>query len=153
MVTERYLATFGYLASLSAKRSNRFSLYELNQRELEMILCSGALMTITRTLIRETMQKLKKLVSMEDAWYESQGEVKKERVKLVAQRQHKSNTFTNSLLGKCKLHGGPVSTEQEVQQISKEKSFLRCELQYHRLTNSKDALLRPQLYKVNGLSP
>ena len=110
-------------------------------------------MTIPRTLIRETMQKLKKLDSMEDAWYESQGEVKKERVKLVAQRQHKSNTFTNSLLGKCKLHGGPVSTEQEVQQISKEKSFLRCELQYHRLTNSKDALLRPQLYKVNGLSP
>ena len=101
---------------------------------------------------RRDHAKIKKLDSMEDAWWESEMQVKKDRVKLVAQRQHKSNTFTNSLLDKCKLHGGPVSTEQEVQQISKEKSFLRCELQYRRLTHSKDALLGSQLYKVNGLS-
>ena len=47
---------------------------------------------------------------------------------------------------------GPFITTQEVEQIKDSKSYLRHELQYQKLAHPKDALYRPELYKVNALS-
>ena len=47
---------------------------------------------------------------------------------------------------------GPVTIAQEVQNFSKNKDFLRHEIQYEQVTYPKDAHFRPHLYKVNGLN-
>ena len=41
---------------------------------------------------------------------------------------------------------------EELKRIENNKPFLRLELQFQRLTHARDALYRPELYKVNGLT-
>ena len=55
------------------------------------------------------------------------------------------------MLIKCKQHGGSITSLEELKRIENNKPFLRLELQFQRLTHSRDASYRPELYKVNGL--
>jgi len=56
------------------------------------------------------------------------------------------------LLIKCKQHGGPITSLEELKRIENNKPFLRLELQFQRLTHAIDTSYRPELYKVNRLT-
>lgn len=82
---------------------------------------------------------------------DKEGEVEVQNI----QKKKRSNDFVDILFKKCKEHGGPVTSGQEVKDLvanydSKElKQFLRQEIQYQRVTHPRDVAARPDLYKVN----
>ena len=70
------------------------------------------------------------------------------------------DNYQESLLKKCKEHGGPVVTVKELKELVKRigkdekilKSCLRTEVGFKRVMHPLDATERPHLYKMNHLS-
>ena len=117
LVSERYLGAFGYLASLSAKRSNKFFkgirirddlMFWGNQQE-------------TKAYERRDLAKVRKLDEMESVWNKQQQDLQMEHLNMSAKKKQRSNDFIDVVLSKCKLHGGPVTNAQEVKDIPKKQ--------------------------------
>ena len=106
----------------------------------------------TKAYERRDLAKVRKLDEMESVWNKQQQDLQLEHLNMSAKKKQRSNDFIDVVLSKCKLHGGPVTNAEEVKDIPKNKSFLRHEIQYQRVTHPKDVIIRPNLYKVNGLS-
>ena len=146
LVTERDLASFGYLASLSAKRSNRF--FKAKRIQDDLMFWAGN----DNNLVHKDHNTMKILDDMEASWDLSQKEKQKGKLQSNILKKIRSNNAVDALLIKCKEHGGPVTTMLDVHKLSDNKSYLRREIQYQRVTHPRDASERPELYKVNCLS-
>ena len=97
---------------------------------------------------RKTMNMLD---AMELSWNEDQKSKQSAKLQSNIEKKQRSNDFVDALLIKCKNHGGPVTTVADIQAIS-DKSYLRQEVQFQRVTHPRDVAERPALYKINGLT-
>ena len=108
---ERYLAKFGVLASESAQRSNRFfkakrikddlMFFGVNKKDIE----------------RSAIGIMKALDKREDGWTKNQKVLKKERLKKLIANKGRANDFIDNILKKCKDHGGPLTSSDELKKI------------------------------------
>ena len=94
---------------------------------------------------------------MENDWTHDQKLVKKETLRAEMEKGKRTGEFLGMVLRKCKLHDGPLTSINELEEFLKrengdKKKLLRVEIQFQRLTNSRDFQERPDLYKVNGLN-
>ena len=108
---------------------------------------------------RFTKNIVKVLDEEEREWVKSQNILTEEKLKNDAKKATHQMEYTNSLLAKCKVHGGPFVCADEVDNCLKlanseieKKKILRVEILYRRHTSTKDVSNRPHLYKVNQLS-
>ena len=79
-----------------------------------------------------------------------------EKLKRVAEKANQHLLYVQSLLAKCKKHGGPFISAEEVDQCLncikdeiEKKRILCVEILYHRHTSGSDV---QHLYKVNQLT-
>ena len=104
-----------------------------------------------------TRQVFKVLDSMEVGWTKKQKQSCKERVKAAVVRSKRLGEFLGMVLRKCKIHGGPLTSVEELENFVREKNTerakkcLRLEIQFQRMTHQGDSQERPDLYKVNGI--
>ena len=102
-------------------------------------------------------QVFKILDGMENDWTHDQKLVKKEKLRAEMEKGKRTGEFLGMVLWKCKLHDGPLTSINELEEFLKrengdKKKLLRVEIQFQSLTNSRDFQERPDLYKVNGLN-
>lgn len=156
--TERHLAKFGYLASQSAARSNRF--FKAQRIRDDMVFSSTPSTTETEKVSTKVLlQTAKALDVMEKKWTAAQKAKKKEKIKHNIEKRQRHNDYIDVVLKKCKTHGGPLTSSEEMQTFLSQysgdknmKSYLRQEVQYQKLTHPRDSDARPHLYKVNKMS-
>ena len=101
----------------------------------------------------------KVLDDKEKIWVKSQNLFHEQRLKKDAEKTTYQFEYVNSLLTKCKEHGGPFVSTEEIEQCLhnidddiEKKRILRVEILYCRHSCGSDAQQRPHLYKVNQLS-
>ena len=119
------------------------------------------------TLIQSDVTKIEKVTKTiakvldedEKLWVKGQNILHEEKLKRDAENANHLLLYVQSLLAKCKKHGGPFISAEEVDQCLKDikdeiekKRILRVEILYCRHTSGSDAQQRPHLYKVNQLS-
>ena len=82
-----------------------------------------------------------------------------EKLKRDAEKANHHLVYVQSLLAKCKKHGDPFISAEDVDQCLKginneivKKRILRVEILYRRHISGSDAKKRPHLYKVTQLS-
>ena len=82
-----------------------------------------------------------------------------QKLKKDAEKATHQFEYVNSLLTRCKKHGGPFASTEEVGQClhnivddTDKKCILRVEILYRRHSCSSDAQQRAHLYKVNQIS-
>ena len=148
--TERCLARFGNLASLSAAHSNRF--FKAKRIRDDLLFNTNE----TGNTEMASTNVLRNLDAMEMLWTEKQKEAMKKRLIERIQKSQKEGQFLNHLVHKCKEHGGPFTQIEELGTLPKDsptalKKILRVELQYQRLAHPRDSQENPSIYKVNGL--
>jgi len=92
-------------------------------------------------------------------WSAGQRSKYKNKLKSLCTNNEKRKQFVDILLQKCKEHNGPLTNENELNDLVKSfnnikllKSALRIELQYQKAIHVRDAQERPELYKVNSLT-
>ena len=154
LVCERNLAAFGNLAAESAKHSNKkFTgkrirddlMFTKHEKE-----CTKAFNPIPSRHV------FKILDEMEKDWTEEQKTVKRNRIKADMEKSKRAGNFLGVVIRKLKDYQGPTTSLSELEEMKKmdgdKKKWLRLELQFQRETNSRDALERPHLYKVNNLT-
>ena len=100
------------------------------------------------------MQRL--LSSREARWTEKQKELQRERVKAKHEKGKRVQIYQDKLLSKCKSWGGPCVSVEELESAvqshpDRAEAMVRTELTYFRQCHRADMLLRPELYKVNGI--
>ena len=139
------------LASQSAKHSNR--MFKAKRIKDDLMLTDRQVNEVEQS----TTAILKHLDAMEVTWSNKQKQKKKQRLRENLQKKVRANDFVDQLLVKCKEHGGPVTSVNEVKALVSKKSpelktFLRQEIQYQRVTHQHDADVRRDLYKVNKIS-
>ena len=105
---------------------------------------------------QSSIQVLKDLDATEVIWSSDQHEKKIEWLKYQLQKKVRANDLVDQLLVKCKQHGGPVTSANELMTLVNEKPaklkmILRAEIQYQRVMHQQDAVARRELYKVNAL--
>lgn len=109
--------------------------------------------------IDDTTKKIAKLLDRdEQSWFEEQAELTKEKIaKRKDKALHRGN-YIHTLLSKCKDHGGPFVTIDELEQcLMKEytddelRRILRREILFRKHTSLKDFHANPALYKVNKM--
>lgn len=148
---ERYLAKFGYLAAQSAKRSNRFFKAKRIKDDLMFF-------GVTQQEVDSSaLGAMKALDIREESWTTDQKDLKRQRLKRLAEVKKRASEMIDNVLRKCKDHGGPLTSTDEVRALQSKgdsnlKSQLRLEMQFQKLTHQKDAVARPQLYKVNKMT-
>ena len=109
---ERYLATFGYLASQSAQHSNK--LFKAKRIKDDLILSDSK-----KDVIKAEGRVLKTLEEMEITWTEKQIEIKKARLKKNLKKKVRAKDFVDQILQKCKSLGGPLTSAKEVNLLQK----------------------------------
>ena len=154
MVSERYLAKFGYLASISAARSNKFFKAKRIRDDLMFAETSNEI-NVDRCYSKVT----KVLNEMEVSWTKGQKELWKTKVQECAAKKKRSMQYKSLLLKKCKMHGGPFTDLKELKEYvnssndKKElKKDLRQEIGYQKMIHPMDVKERSHLYKMNFLS-
>lgn len=140
---ERNLGKFGYLASMSAKRSNKY--FKAKRIRDGMMFSKDS---DRKEVNRKALKIMNKLDEMEMVWVEEQKEEKLKVLEHKLKKKHNANAFLDSVLEKCKQHGGPLTSPDDITLIRENKSFLRLEIQFRRITNPKDAVARKDLYKL-----
>jgi hypothetical protein len=140
LVAERYLAKFGYLASLSAKRSNRF--YKAIRIRDDMLFWSSQ---TCDGLNKEDLQAMKRLDKMESNWGIKQNDVKRIRLSRSKDRKLQDNTLFDDVLKKCKEHGCPVTNAKEVEKLHTTKLFSTLNSDFRRSVIQK-MLLHDQMH-------
>ena len=152
MPAERCLSRFGYLASLSAHRSNKF--FKAKRIKDDMMFYSS------RESNKEVASKkvLKALKDMEVSWTHDQKNRLKQRVKQNLEKNKRTSEHVTTLLEKCKHHGGPFTNLLQVVSglktvpTTERKKIIRQEIALQRLLNPQDVKARPHLYRLNHLS-
>ena len=71
---------------------------------------------------RELLPKFRKLDAMEMNWRGDQNQVHNTHLLSQTDKKSQQNYFVDTLLVKCKLHGGPVTNAEEIAKISENKS-------------------------------
>ena len=158
MSCERYLAQFGNLASISAVRRNNF--FKAKRiRDYLMFGQGEGEWKNEATVSRSATEIIKTLQSMEGCWNQKQTDVWKEKIKSSLQKKVRSAQYKDVLLKRCKDHGGPLlSAEDVANHIQKNndkkklKGELRAEVGLQKALHPFDARERPHLYKMNFLS-
>ena len=148
--SERYLSTFGNQCSLFAAHSNKKFTAKGIRDNLIIIHSDSELSETSKTV-------LKSLDEMEIKWTSSQKEKKKLWTQSQFQKKSRSNDLIDQLLIKCKEHGGPITSVEELKILIKSKPLqlktkLRREIQYQKQTHPTDGEARTELYRVNNLS-
>lgn len=149
--TERYLAKFGYLAARCAAKSNIFFKAEVLRNDLMFETHKQV-----ADLERENLKVLKQLKQMEITWTKDQHDQLTKKIKSNLVKQRKTNDYGEAVLSKCKAHGGPFTSANELKASQKSKpediqKHLRYEIVFKRQLNGQDFQCRPSLYKVNGM--
>ena len=96
----------------------------------------------------------------EKKWFESQAEITKTKIAARHEKAIHRGNYVHTLLVKCKQHGGPFTSKNELEiciQNNKEsdiqlKRILRVEISNRKHTSLKDFQTSPELYKINQLS-
>ena len=73
------------------------------------------------------------------------------------EKAKKQSNYTNKLLQQCKSWGGPVTTIEELLQITQSKpdkieQIVRTELSYYRDTHKSDVIANAHLFKLNKVT-
>ena len=151
---ERDLAKFDHLARRSAACSNkRFTAKGIRD---EMTLYQARCVKI----IDKGIRNIAKLLDVEEKkWVQSQQLLTEQKLKENAAKASHRVEYVHVLLAKCKKHGGPFVSVQELESHLKElrneadvKKMLREEISYRRHISTRDFQERPQLYRVNQIS-
>jgi hypothetical protein len=152
LCVERYLGKFGYLASISAARSNK-NFKAKRIRDDLMFTKEDS----DEEVLRSTNEVIKTLKDMEVKWCDDQN--KKLREKIIANIRKKANMdkYKDILLQKCKDHNGPIVSTKDLKHLIKQsgdelKKFLRQEVAFKKVMHPLDARERPDLYKMNYLT-
>ena len=150
IAAEVYLGKFGYLASLSAERSNRFFKGKRIRDDLT------SLCVIVENVDNSTLKIMKCLDEMEITWTSSKKERKKEYLLQNVLKKQRNNDLIDQLLIKCKEHKGPVTSFEELNSLVKSKpnklkQILSQEVHYQKLTHLQDFAARKSLYKINSI--
>ena len=151
LATERLLAVFDHRAQKSAKcRNFRFKAKSIRN---DLMLYKG-----NQGLVEPSSKKLTKLLSeREKSWNDSQKRKAEDRIAEKLSKALNSNNYTKKLLVDCKSWSGPFTSPSEMLQIINKRPgqanhILRTEIAYLAHTQKGDKLIRPKLYKINGLS-
>ena len=158
IASERLLARFGYLASVSAVHSNRWFKAKRIRDDI-MFHNTGGGGDMSPATNKETHDILKKMKSMESEWTTKQKEKGKARTQESLLKKRQKEDYGNYLLMKCKEHNGPIATVEELTQLventpkAKIKSILRNEVGLKRILNPHDFRDRPEYYSLNNMSP
>lgn len=155
---ERYMAKVGNLAGQSAAHSNKF--FKAKRMRDDLLFIKESLSSTNSAGFSAAQRKIfKALDSMEMNWSAEQRSKYKNKLKLLCTNNEKRKQFVDILLQKCKEHNGPLTNENELNDLVKSfnnikllKSALRIELQYQKAIHVRDAQERPELYKVNSLT-
>ena len=115
LATERYLAKFGYLASISASRSNKN--FEAKRVHNDLMFSS---VESDIEVSRKTESIVKQLQSMEVTWTENQKKQWKEKISKNLQNKQLINDLIDILLKKYKEHGGPVTDMTDLNKLMKQ---------------------------------
>ena len=147
------MSSFGLIASESARHSNKKI---KGKRIRDDLMFNKGEEEASRSL-NTYRQVFKILDGMENDWTHDQKLVKKEKLRAEMEKGKRTGEFLGMVLRKCKLHDGPLTSINELEEFLKrengdKKKLLRVEIQFQRLTNSRDFQERPDLYKVNGLN-
>ena len=156
MVCERYLASFGHIAASSAAHSNK----KFKAKRVRDDLLFRKEDVEDKTIKERTNKRVFEILdTMEETWTVNQKEYEREVLKKRLAKGKRQREFLATILRKCKIHGGPMTSLSELEafmQDNKEnkekKKLLRLEIQYQKLTHKADFEGRPDIYKVNGLS-
>ena len=150
---ERDLAKFDHLAKRSASCSSKKFTAKGIRDEITLLDCN-------KSHIEKVTKSIKRILDKEEkAWAESQNILTEVKLKNDVKKAAKQIEYVHLLLAKCKKHGGPFISINEVETNLKvvgsdteKKRILRAEILYRRHTSTKDFQNRPHLYKVNQLS-
>ena len=153
LVCERYLSSFGLLASESAMHSNKkFT----GKRIRDDLMFDKHEKESTKPFHPASSRQVFQMDEMEKVWTEEQKAAKRNKVKADMEKSKRSGEFLGIVIRKLKVYGGPTTSLSELEEMKKmegdKKKVLRLQLQFQRLTNPRDAQERPHLYKVNNLT-
>ena len=118
MEAERYLARFGYLASVSAAKSNRF--FKANRIRDSMFQTS--LHAEEEALSKATQRIIQNLNEMEVKWTQEQRKAWKAKVEAGMKKKACTLEYKDILLAKWKEHQGPFVNVKEVNAFVKRTS-------------------------------
>ena len=154
LLCERYLGKMGYLASISAAHSNKNFKAKRIRDDLMFVNNSED----EEHVLRSTNKIIQGLKEMEVIWSSKQEAAMKEKIAANLRKRTGMKKYREILLKRCKNHGGPVVTMEELKQLVKEteeeklRSCLRQEIAFKKVMHPLDAKEKPHLYKMNFLS-
>jgi len=144
---ERYLATFGALASMSARDCNRFFKAKRIRDDL----------TLNSEHHADNPPDTKTFAAL-TKWSRSGMLIRRFCRKLGSKiHRPKVRDIADVILKKCKEHGGPVTDIRELNRMTSKfnehetKKFLRQEIQFQKAMHSQGSQEHPDLYKINNL--
>ena len=150
---ERDLAIMDKLAKRAAACSNR-KFNAKGMKDKTTIYQAGHI-----KVDKETKQICKLLDEQEKQCFESQQKILKSKIAETHAKALHQVEYVHILLAKCKKHGGPFVSINELDSCLTNRSdeagikrILRLEISYRRHTSSKDFQFNPELYKVNPVS-
>ena len=108
--TEHHLAKFGYLASLSAAHSNK----NFKAKRIRDDMMFDEINTTAADLEIKNKPILNELKEMEVHWTDQQKQEKRDYVLKSLESHKKTNLYINEVLEKCKSHGGPINSIQDL---------------------------------------
>ena len=111
MEAERYLSRFGYLASVSAAKSNKF--FKASRIRDDMMF-QTTMEDKKESMTKATKRIVKRLNEMEVDWTKDQKNAWKEKVEAGMNKKARTLEYKDILLQKCKEHQGPFVKVSEV---------------------------------------
>ena len=150
---ERDLAKFDQLAKRSAMCSSKTITAKSIRDEMTLIQAENI------KIEKITKNVAKVLDDEEKIWVKSQNLLHEQKLKKDAEKATHQFEYVNSRLTRCKKHGGPFASTEEVEQCLhnivddiEKKRILCVEILYRRHSCSSDAQQRSHLYRVNQIS-
>ena len=118
------------------------------------------LIQVENIKIKKNTKNIAKVLDDEEKiWVKSRNLLHEKKLKKDTEKATHQFEYENSLLTRCKKHGGPFASTEKVEQclhniidVIEKKRILRVEILYSRHSCSSDAQQRPHLYKVNQIS-
>ena len=155
MEAERYLAKFGYLASISAVRSNKF----FKAQRIRDDLMFNASMSSEEDVDKSARRIRKALNEMELSWTKEQKLAWNNKVEMAMKKKARTLEYKDVILRKCKDHGGPFVNIRELKEFINQttdqnvlKRGLRQEIGFQKMLHPVDVRERSHLYKMNFLT-
>ena len=152
LVAEPYLAKFGYLASISASRSNKF--FKAKRTRDDLMFTVGGEGETTKAA---TNHIIKALEHLEVEWTDEQKKKWKEKISKNIKKKAHQEIYKDILLMKCKDHGGPITSVDELNLLLTGRTgddlrkCLHQEVGLRKAMRPFDAKEQPALYTMNFL--